>query len=405
MPAAPDRQRAPARPSSRPPLAPTYLSMHLRARTHARLGSALVALVAALALLGPGPAEAAADPVADARARLEEARAAATEAARRYESTVAERDRTEAEIAATVAAIPQLRAREARLREIVANRTAALYRNHDAGSLFQVTGNGDPADGARRGELTQAATRYDNATAAQLRATTEQLVQAEADLRAHRVALDELLVRLEVEQADFDAKVADAERAYFRAEVVGALRAQGTTLIMGPSALAPDEIAAWFRATGGRREVAGITIEELAAIYVEEGAAAGVRGDLAFAQSIIETGSFNAIGPNNFAGLGACDSCTDMTRFPTPRDGVRAQMQHLRNYADRGSRADGLGHPPSPEWYGRDPATAVANFNSFFAKGWAPTWEEMGAGNWATDPEYAGKVLSVYDRMLEWGLH
>jgi hypothetical protein len=163
---------------------------------------------------------------------------------------------------------------------------------------------------------------------------------------------------------------------------------------VGASALTPEEIAGWFRATGGRTTVAGISIEELAAIYVEEGVAAGVRGDIAFAQSIVETGSFNAIGPNNFAGLGACDSCSSMTQFPTPRDGVRAQMQHLRNYGDPNSRETDLLQPPSPYWYG------PGDFDSFFAKGWAPTWEEMGAGNWATDPTYSGKVLAVYDRML-----
>jgi hypothetical protein len=259
-------------------------------------------------------------------------------------------------------------------------------------------------EAARRGELTEVATEHDAEAARQLRETTELLVQAEADLQARRVELDALLPRLEAEKVDFDAKVAVAEKAFWRASVVGAIRAKGTTTVVGPSALAPNEIAAWFRATGGRTEVAGISIEELATIYVEEGAAAGVRGDIAFAQSIIETGSFNIIGPNNFAGLGACDSCADMTRFPTPRDGVRAQMQHLRNYADATSRADGLTNPPSPYWYGYDPATATANFNTFFAKGWAPTWEEMGAGNWATDPGYAGKVLAVYDRMLTWGL-
>ncbi|MGH9033680.1 MAG: glucosaminidase domain-containing protein, partial [Acidimicrobiia bacterium] len=346
-----------------------------------------------------------ADPVAEARAQLDAARAAASEAARRYDSTVAERVRVEAEIASITDTIPRLRAREAELRTVIAERAAALYRNGDPGNVLEVTAGGaDAVEGARRGELTEAATRYDAETARQLRETTEQLARAQADLQAHQVELDALLIRLEQERADFDAKVATAEKALFRAEVVGALRAKGTTSLLGPSALAPDEIAAWFRATGGRGQVAGISIEALAAIYVEEGAAAGVRGDIAFAQSIVETGSFNAIGPNNFAGLGACDSCSDMTHFPTPRDGVRAQMQHLRNYGDATSRADGLGHPPSAFWYGHDPATAASNFNTFFAKGWAPTWEEMGAGNWATDPTYSGKVLGVYDRMLEWGV-
>jgi hypothetical protein len=103
---------------------------------------------------------------------------------------------------------------------------------------------------------------------------------------------------------------------------------------------------------------------------------------------------------NNFAGLGACDSCTRGRLFPTARDGVRAQMQHLRNYADGTSRATDLGFAPSPWWYGSDPALAARNFDTFFAKGRAPSWLEMGSGNWATDPGYRGKILRIYQQML-----
>src|SRR5947207_1059417 len=117
---------------------------------------------------------------------------------------------------------------------------------------------------------------------------------------------------------------------------------------------------------------------------------------------LTETGGFHAGGSdNNFSGLGACDGCRGETRFPTARDGIRAQIQHLRNYADRNSRASDLSNPPSPYWYGADPGTAARNFDTFFAKGWAPIWQMMGHGNWATDPNYASKVTGVYNRMVE----
>jgi Mannosyl-glycoprotein endo-beta-N-acetylglucosaminidase len=367
----------------------------------ARRAAASFAAAATALLVWAVPAGAG-DPIAQARARLDQARVEAQEAARRYDETVAERLRTEAEITAVAEAIPKLRAREAQLRVIVADRTAALYRNTDAGTALELNPGDDPADPARRAELTEAATQHDTETVRELRETADQLVQAEAELRFHKAQLDEVLRRLEQEKSDFQRKVGKAERALARAEAVGAMRATGRTPIMGSPVLNAEEIAGWFRSNGGRGRVAGMSIEELATIYVEEGMAAGVRGDIAFAQSIIETGSFGAIGPNNFAGLGACDSCDHMTTFPTARDGVRAQMQHLRNYADASSTADALGQAPSPYWYGGDAATAAANFNGFFAKGWARNWEEMGAGNWATDPGYAGKVLSTYDRMLKY---
>jgi hypothetical protein len=171
---------------------------------------------------------------------------------------------------------------------------------------------------------------------------------------------------------------------------------------MGAPVLTADEIVTWYRSTGSTPRLSGgMSIDELARIFVEEGMAENVRGDFAFAQSYIETGGFRAGGgENNFSGLGACDGCTGQRRFPTALDGVRAQIQHLRNYADRRSRASDLAHPPSPFWYGADPGVAARNFDTFFAKGWAPTWQMMGRGNWATDPNYSSKVIGVYNRMV-----
>ena len=133
---------------------------------------------------------------------------------------------------------------------------------------------------------------------------------------------------------------------------------------------------------------------------MDEGKAEHVRPELAFAQSIIETGSFGNALDNNYAGIGACDSCQGEPAFPTPRDGVRGQIQLLRNYADPTSRAANLANPPSPTIYGNDPVRAAQSYDTFFAKGRTPTWNVMGNGNWATDPGYAQKVLTVYFQMV-----
>ena len=87
--------------------------------------------------------------------------------------------------------------------------------------------------------------------------------------------------------------------------------------------------------------------------------------------------------------------------FPTPRDGVRAQIQFLLNYADPNSRAANLKHPPDPTLYSPDPVKAAFMFDTFFGKGDAPVWNIMGNGNWATDPLYAGKILKIFGSMLE----
>jgi hypothetical protein len=127
-----------------------------------------------------------------------------------------------------------------------------------------------------------------------------------------------------------------------------------------------------------------------------------VRGDIAFAQSILETGSFGVDPGNNYAGIGTCDSCADGYSFPTPRDGVRAQMQLLRSYADPDSRAANLAHPPEAGVWGTDPVVAVDKYDHFFLKGKVPLWNQMGNGNWATATDYAPRVIGIYARMLSW---
>ncbi len=78
----------------------------------------------------------------------------------------------------------------------------------------------------------------------------------------------------------------------------------------------------------------------LAGIFLSEGAKEGVRGDIAFMQSLKETGYFRFGGDvlpeqNNFAGIGA----TNVTEkgkgawFSSAREGIRAQIQHLKAYA------------------------------------------------------------------------
>ena len=52
-------------------------------------------------------------------------------------------------------------------------------------------------------------------------------------------------------------------------------------------------------------------------------------------------------------GMGACDSCNSGRQFPSAQLGIRAQIQHLRNFADLTSRAATLHNPPVVEWYGK----------------------------------------------------
>ena len=121
------------------------------------------------------------------------------------------------------------------------------------------------------------------------------------------------------------------------------------------------------------------------------------RGDVAFIQSIVETGWFRFGGSvqpsyNNFSGLGATDSGGAPAQFPNARTGVRAQIQHLRAYADATAKTCTV---PPLHYPCVDP-----RFNLVSPKGKAPTWNQMGNGNWATSTTYAQQILSLYSQML-----
>jgi hypothetical protein len=171
------------------------------------------------------------------------------------------------------------------------------------------------------------------------------------------------------------------------------------TAVMRPTRLTTEQLVAWFqaRSPGGYR--ATVPVGQLIGHFLDEGAAQGVSPDLAFAQSVLETGWFRfpdagQVRPehNNFAGLGAVDGGGggQVARFGTAQLGVRAQIQHLWAYADPAARADRTARPLV------DP-----RFTLVQPKGKAPTWDGFGNGNWATDPQYGAKILGIYTDMLD----
>ena len=166
--------------------------------------------------------------------------------------------------------------------------------------------------------------------------------------------------------------------------------------IMGASSISGEDLARWFNGTGRKASIT-VSIEELANIYIEEGNTEGVRGDIAFAQSVLETGSFGfpaygQLNPsnNNFAGIGACDSCAHGYGFPDARTGVRAQIQLLRNYADPTVTSSKLANPP-----------VMPNYDNFGLHGRAPTWQDL-TGTWASSTEYGPKIMGIYAGIVSW---
>jgi uncharacterized protein YlxW (UPF0749 family) len=335
--------------------------------------------------------------VTGARERLARAQAEANGAQAHYEQAVNERDQAQVQINELEQSISSTRAQEVTLRSEINTRAVALYKNADTDTVPAALDPNQPMEAGRKVKFTEAADEYYAQQAQQLHEEADQQQQAQADLQRKHSELNDEIARLEHGKAALDQKVAKAKRGVEVAEGVAPLRAAGQP-IMGPTVLTAGEMAAWLRSSGASPRLSGgMSLEQLAQMFIDEGTAENVRGDFAFAQAYIETGGFSAGGSdNNFSGLGACDGCGGQNRFPNALEGIRAQMQLLKAYAGGGA----LTNPPSTYWWGPDLVTAATKFDSFGDKGSAPTWQTMGNGKWATDPSYSSKVIGVYDRMI-----
>ena len=102
---------------------------------------------------------------------------------------------------------------------------------------------------------------------------------------------------------------------------------------------------------------------------------------------------------HNYAGIGAFPGSDRYMCKPTPEQGVRAHMQHLRNYADPDSHYWNLGYPFEPRAMYDEAA-----YESFGFKGAAPSWIELN-GKWAVPGDtYGQRILQIYNEMLAyWG--
>lgn len=378
-------------------------SSHTRSRARPRGARTLLSLAALLGtvsivLLAYTPAASSQeDPVAPARERLARAQADAADAQSRYDQAVADRDQAQAQVNELVQAVATARAQEAALRQEIANRAVALYKNSEDASGLGMLDQTSPMDAGRKTKFTEVTDKYYKERVQQVHDAADKQQQAQDDQQKKRDGLDRDLPRLQREKADADGKVAKAQRGIEIAGAVAPLQAAGDP-IMGPTVLTADEMASWVKSSGSPPRLAGgMTIQLIAQMYVDEGNAEHVRGDVAFAQASIETGGFTAgATDNNFSGLGACDGCGGQNRFPTALDGIRAQIQLLKAYAGGGP----LTNPPSPYWWNPDPIAAAKAYNSFGGTGSASSWRQMGGGKWASDGGYASKVLGAYDKMI-----
>ena len=326
-------------------------------------------------------------------------------------------DKATGELAAAQAEATDLaakvRATEAEQRAASAARAAAAHRLDETRSLVrqyavaQYKSTAVPADPNvfTSSSFVEASRRDKFDAAADDRFTAvmhDYLEQRDAADRRTRAAADTLTQLRDAQRrsgiriaAASSALTATTAESFHTTYLVGVAGDPAPT-IMGTAALRADELVAWYNSRGLKANTT-VPIEQLATMYIEEGALTGVRGDIAFIQSIIETGSFTFPGgglvagaDNNFAGIGACDSCPHGFTFPDARTGVRAQMQALRIYADPFSTNDNLGAPP-----------VMPKNIGVYTHGKVPTWMML-AGTWATATHYGITIHTLYADLAVW---
>lgn len=157
--------------------------------------------------------------------------------------------------------------------------------------------------------------------------------------------------------------------------------------IMGTSTIPAVARASFLNAMNPAVDLA--TALNYALLYDEEAEFEGVNPDLAFVQMLLETsflrfGGQVKPGQNNFSGIGAIDGGEKGLSFPSPRVGVRAQVQHLKYYATNLPLA---GPSVNPR------LTLVRRASATTA------WEL--AQSWASDPEYGKKLMALMARMVD----
>jgi murein DD-endopeptidase MepM/ murein hydrolase activator NlpD len=159
----------------------------------------------------------------------------------------------------------------------------------------------------------------------------------------------------------------------------------GTPSILGASTLTVADLTAWWaNSNRGQPAQLSMPIEDVIALYITEGDAEGVRGDIAFGQAVHETGHFTNrdTANNNLAGIGHPDHADSGLSYPDALIGVRAQIQLLKKYT--------LGNDVT---LARPDVAPDAGAS-------ATTWGGL-AGTWASSTRYWTSIDAVYRSMLE----
>lgn len=162
----------------------------------------------------------------------------------------------------------------------------------------------------------------------------------------------------------------------------------GYTEIMGKAVVSVEQMKSYIKAKNG---AVVQSVLDMLPLYLSEGETEGVRGDIAFVQSCLETGNFGFSGSavtleqNNFCGMGVTDNGMKGNSFETPQLGIRAQIQHLKAYAS----SEGLVNDNV------DPRFKYVTRGSAPYVEWLGIQENPQGKGWAAGVGYGKKILAI----------
>lgn len=165
------------------------------------------------------------------------------------------------------------------------------------------------------------------------------------------------------------------------------------TKIMGSSVATVEQMESYVKSVNANVPQSVI---DMIPLYLSEGAIEGVRGDIAFAQSCLETGNFTFSGSavtldqNNFCGMGVTSNGVKGNSFDTPQLGIRAQIQHLKAYASTESLKNAL-IDPRFQYVTRGCAEYVE---------WLGQQENPNGKGWAAGAGYGSKILTILGKIV-----
>lgn len=179
----------------------------------------------------------------------------------------------------------------------------------------------------------------------------------------------------------------------YRADASGRLTTE-LTPITGTAQATAAQMTAYLRTVNPN---VAQSVLDMIPCYLSEGAAEGIRGDIAFAQSCLETGNFTFRGSavtleqNNFCGMGVTSNGVKGNSFAAPQLGIRAQIQHLKAYASTAALQQ----------------ACVDDRFRYVQRGCAPYVEWLGipenpnGRGWAGGAGYGAKILRILTAILQ----